>query len=432
VSEIQGGKEKKDMRTYWLVLALVALCVLGAGAAACAAEQQGPPAVEVHGWMLTRYYVNTVVDATRDSLGRITSKQEEDAVKTERISLSGLARLANGKTAYAEIYIHPWLMNFNPQPGTPLAPVKAATEPSALYLESLYVDIPAGPGAKFRIGKGRNMAFGIVPTYGNRKTSNYSPLAEMYTMDRVLGIQYMQTRGKDSLAFAILNSPRPGTRSIGQAADVQLDRNTLSTTTVTHLTDRDVPADRSGELEFSTRLGRQMGVVNTGISGRIGAMDKTDAAFLASKFPTYNGSNRTLLRYGLDTTYSAMPFYGTFEYYAGSTGGIRHSGWAVLLGVEPSAQCTAPWRSMSGACKGLFVRYGALDIDVPPIADVKKSITWDTRQLAVSYVYPLRMKRYTSLPKWLQFEYERNKDEAPGGLQEIPNNLLFVELFSAF
>jgi hypothetical protein len=420
------------MRIYWLMLGLVVLCVLGAGAAAYAAEQQGPPAVEVHGWMLTRYYVNTVVDATWDSLGRVTNKQEESAVKTERISLSGLARLANGKTAYAEIYIHPWLMNFNPEPGSSLAPVKVATEPSAVYLESLYLDIPAGPGAKFRIGKGRNLAFGIVPSYGNRKTSNYSPLAEMYTMDRVLGIQYVQTHGKDSLAFAILNSPRPGTRSIGQAADLQLDRNTLSRTTVSHLADRDVTADRSGELEFSTRLGRQMGPMNVGISGRTGSMDKTDAAYLASKFSTYNGTNRTLTRYGLDATYNAMPFYGTFEYYAGSTGDIHHSGWAVLLGAEPSKQCTGIWREMSGACKGLFVRYGALDIDAPAMADVKKSITWDTKQLAVSYVYPLRMKRYTSLPKWLQFEYERNREEAPAGLEEIPDNLFFVELFSAF
>ena len=60
-------------------------------------------------------------------------------------------------------------------------------------------------------------------------------------------------------------------------------------------------------------------------------------------------------------------------------------------------------------------------------------ITWDTEQLAVSYVYPLRVKHFLgSLPKWLQIEYERNKEKPPAGMSEIPDNVFFVELFSAF
>ncbi len=402
------------MRIHWLICAMVALCLLPAMLWA-ADGQAGPPAVEVHGWMLTRYYSDATVNDTRDSSGVISNEKDDSRLRWERISLSGLARLEEGKSAYGEIYIHPWLPN---------------TDPSFLYLESLYLDVPAGPGAKFRVGKGRNMTFGIVPAYGIRKTSNYGPLEEAFTMDRALGIQYLQTKGKDSLGFAILNGQRPGTRYIGMTADMQLATGGLTRTTVAHLTDRDVPNDRSGTLGVSARYGRQLSAsLNGGVSAKASAIDATDRAFLAKKFATYNGTSSTLHRYGVDLTHSTLPFYGTAQYYVGDTGNIRSSGWEILLGVEPSPKSTSPWRELSGACKGLFVRYGKMKIDVPKTLD---PITWDTNQLALSYVYPLRVKSISSLPKWIQIEYERNREETPAGMSQIPNNVLFVELFSAF
>ncbi len=401
------------MRTHWLICTLVTLILLGA--VALAAAEEGPPAVEVHGWILTRYYVNATVDATRDSLGVITNEEDDSWLEWERMSLYSKARLSNGKEAYAEVYIHPWLPN---------------SHPSYLYLESFYLDVPAGPGAKYRIGKGRSQAFGIVPGYGNRKTTNYNPLSETFTMDRALGIQYMQTRGDDSFAFGIFNSQRPGARLIGHAADSQMDRGSVPRATVMHLTDRDSPAMRSGNLEASARYGRQMGNLNVGISGRGGALDGTDAAFLAAMFPTYNGTNRTRVKYGLDATYKRMPFYATIEYYAGEVGGIGQDGYAILLGVEPSMKCTGMLRDMSGICKGLFVRYLNLDVDVPAV--VNNTMTWDVEQLAVSYVLPIRSGLFGGYPKWLQFEYERNKEDAPMGADEIPNDLFLIELFTAF
>ena len=401
------------MRTHWFICTLVTLILLGA--VALAAAEEGPPAVEVHGWILTRYYVNATVDATQDSLGVITNEEDDSWLEWERMSLYSKARLSNGKKAYAEVYIHPWLPN---------------SHPSYLYLESFYLDVPAGPGATFRIGKGRSQAFGIVPGYGNRKTTNYNPLSETFTMDRALGIQYMQTRGDDSFAFGIFNSQRPGIRLIGHAADSQMDRGSVARATVMHLTDRDSPAMRSGTLEASARYGRQMGNLNVGISGRGGALDGTDAAFLASMFPTYNGTNKTRIKYGVDATYKRMPFYGTIEYYAGEVGGIGQDGYAILLGVEPSQQCTGILRDMSGICKGLFVRYLNLDVDVPPV--VNNTMTWDVEQLAVSYVLPIKSSLFGGYPKWLQFEYERNREGAPMGADEIPNDLFLIELFTAF
>jgi len=401
------------MKAYWLICALV-LCLLPSVLMAADAPP-GPLAVEVHGWMLTRFYSGATVNDTRDSSGVISNEEDDSRLRWERISLSGLARLNNGKQAYGEIYIHPWL---------------PTTDPAFLYLESMYLDVPAGPGAKFRIGKGRSVSFGIVPSYGNRKTSNYGPLEEEFTQDRVLGIQYMQTRGKDSLAFGILNGQRPGARYIGMTADMQLDRGSLTRATVAHLSDRDAPPNRSGTLGLSARYGRQLAAaLNAGVSAKASAIDSTDRAFLAKKFSTYNGSNETMRRYGVDASYSSMPYSSTLQYYAGDTGGIRSSGWEILLGVEPNAQCTGIWREISPACKGLFVRYGKLKIDVPETLD---SITWDTDQLAVSYVYPLPSKKLGGLPKWLQIEYERNREHPPAGASQIPNNVFFVELFSAF
>jgi len=401
------------MRRYRLTCLLVVLCVLAAVAVASAAETQGPPPVEVHGYMQTRYYVNTTVNATIDGSGVITNEVDDTWVETERISLSGLARLAEGRTAYAEIYIHPWLPN---------------SDPSFLYLESCYLDIPAGPGAKFRVGKGRSLTFGMTPAYGNRKLSNYSPLAETYTMDRALGIQYTQSRGDDSFAFGIYNSQAAGARYIGMAADSQMDLGSLARTTVGHLTARDDPAGRSGELEVSARYGRQMGDMSVGVSARGGALDNNDSAYLASKFGSAYTGNQTRMAYGVDATYKSAPVCGTFEYYAGSTGGIDHSGWSVVLGAEPKAGGTGMLSGLAGVCKGLYLRYGQLDIDVPPTLS---TITWDTTQLAVSYVLPLN-NRLGKYPKWLQLEYEKNTEDTPGVASDIPNNVFFVELFTSF
>ena len=407
------------MKTLWLGLCVVVLGLIASAALAA------PPAVEVHGWSLTRYYVDTVVDDTRDPVtGEIANKEKESHLEWERISLSGLARLPEGRTGYAEIYIHPWL---------------PSSDPSYLYLESMYLDTPAGPGAKFRIGKGRNNAFGIVPSYGVRKTSNYSPLMETFTMDRVLGIQYLQTRGNDSVNFGILNSQRPGQRFIGMAADSQLDQGSLGRTTVGHLSNRDFPQERSGQLELDARLGHQMGGLNVGLSGRVGRLDDTDLAILTggakpmfsdpANLAKIRGESRR--QYGLDATLKRTPYYATAEYYAGTTASMEQNGWSVLLGVEPSKECTFPWREISPACKGLFVRYTELNIGATPV--LSNPVTWDTNQLAISWVLPLPWGTRPGLsPKWLQIEYERNREDVPNGGDQIPNNVFFLELFSAF
>jgi len=400
------------MRTPYLTPVLLLLCLLIAAAAAMA-EEAGPPAVEVHGWSLTRYYVDVAVNDSISDTGVISDKEEKSFLAWERFSLSGLARLPEGRQAYAEIYLHPWL---------------PYSDPTFLYLESLYLDVPADATTTYRIGKGRSYAFGITPTYGARKTSNYGPLAEAFTMDRALGVQYLHKMGADSVNLGIFNSQRVGGRYIGMTADEQLERGSLARTSVLHLCDRDSPASRSGELETSVRYGHQMGDLNVGLSGRLGALDSTDAAFLARNFSNYNGTNKTRLQYGVDATYKRVPYYGTFEYYGGTLGGIGLDGYAIVVGVEPTRDCAGIWREFSRACKGLFVRYTNIDVDTPTTL---RPITWDTSQLAVSYVLPIKIKQ-APLIKWLQIEYERNKEQPPAGASEIPNDVFFIEAFSAF
>jgi hypothetical protein len=120
----------------------------------------------------------------------------------------------------------------------------------------------------------------------------------------------------------------------------------------------------------------------------------------------------------VDATYKTGPYYSLAQYFKGETGNIDNDGWEVLLGLEPK----------KSYCQGLYVRYGEQNIDVPSV--VNKSWTWDTRQFAASYVIPLN--KMNGHLKWLQFEYERNMEDTPGGSDEIPNDLFFVELFSAF
>jgi hypothetical protein len=384
------------------------------GSTLCLAAAASPPTVEVHGWSLTRYYVDTAVNATRDpDTGEISDVDKDSFLEEERISLYALARLPEGRLAYGEVYIHPWL---------------PASDPTYLYLESLYVDFPVSPTAKVRIGKGRNQAFGIVPTYGARKFSNYSPVAEVYTQDRVLGIQYLQTCGPDTLNFAVINSPRVGRRFLGMTADEQLESGGLGSTTVPHLVEKDIPNDRSQGIEGTARWGRQFNPqFNAGVSARLGSLDDTDIDFLKSKYPD-QVSGQTRVNYGVDATWVSRPFVAEAEYYAGTTGGIDNTGWDILVGFEPTKQCALPWRSYSSACKGLFARYSVTTVDAVKTLD---PMTWDTNQLALSYVYPFKFKGQLSA-KWLQFEYEMNHESPPEGVDEIPNNIFFVELFSAF
>ena len=393
------------MRTGRAIPATIAalfLLLVGTVGAVAAEPAEALPAVEVHAWKLARYWVGTTVEAQRDDLGVISDEVTDDTFYLAyRISMNALARLSAGRCVYAEAYIDPWL--------------------PAGTLWSLYLDTPSGPGAKVRVGKSPDYTFGLTPVYGTRKFSDYSPVEAAFTADPVLGLQYLQTRGHDCLGVGVVVAMRPGATLVGLAADAQLNHPAaLFNTVVPQLADLESADDRSGQLEASARYARRFRDITVGLSGRVGAMDQADADFLAETFPTYPGL-RTRTRYGLDATFCRAPLYATAQYYVGDTGGIGTTGWQVLVGTAASDNCSIPLRDGSPACKGLFVRYGRLTIDVPKTLD---TITWDTQQLGVSYVWPLHTDFAGGLPQYFQFEYQRNTEDPPAGASPDPQQRL--------
>jgi len=130
----------------------------------------------------------------------------------------------------------------------------------------------------------------------------------------------------------------------------------------------------------------------------------------------------------VDTTYKKAPYVATAQVFKGETGNIDNDGWEITVGLEPTKQNPGVLDGMSKYCKGLYLRYGEMNIDVPKTTS---TITWDTKQFAASYVLPLKSPNFKAA-KWLQFEYEHNTEKTVSGADQIPNDLFFVELFTAF
>lgn len=201
-------------------LALAALVLLCVGLSAALAAE-GPPAVQIHGYMQNRGYFGPGANPE---------------FRSERISVSATAALPDDSTGYVEVYYQPW------------APA------SGLYLESAYYETALGAG-RIRVGKGRNFAFGITPSYGNRKTSNYGIVAEAITQDRIQGIQYLLKKGDLDFGASVHTSRGLGVRNIGEIPGDTLRNPTHQ---VPHLSLRDPDGALRRKLSFSTRIGTKL------------------------------------------------------------------------------------------------------------------------------------------------------------------------------
>ncbi len=87
----------------------------------------------------------------------------------------------------------------------------------------------------------------------------------------------------------------------------------------------------------------------------------------------------------------------------------------MLVGWQDLHNSAGKWRDFSPGYKGFYARYTRLNIGVPetPALD-----TWNTQQVALSYVIPLHTRAINGYPRWMQFEYERNTETAfPGGIK---------------
>lgn len=360
------------------------------------------PNVQLHGYMQNRAY--SAPGATTE-------------FRNERVSLSATAALPEDSTAYAEVYYHSWAPN------------------NGLYLESAYYDTKVADG-RLRVGKGRRLAFGIVPAYGNRKTSNYGIVAEAFTQDRIQGVQYVYQKGTADIAGALQTGYRLGTRPAGEIPG-DFTRNTNHQ--VPHLSFRDANAGGGspGRLSRTPALSLRVGGkwangFKGGVSGYFGSVDKDDVKNLTGAAGSDNtlrptnpltGTTPTSYLLPAGTTDQSMTVWGpdfTYktkgglllqgELYDATVSKLGYTGYSLLAGFEPSAG----WK--------FYARYGKQNMDVTP---TDNPLSWDVKQVTLSAVQPLRKAL------WLQYEYEINTEDN-GGRGDVKNDLFFVELFTGF
>lgn len=347
--------------------------------------------VQLHGYAQDRFYFNP-------------SSSARFAI--ERLSIQASADLPENRKAYVEYY-------FNPN-----VPATQINEQFRTYLESAYVDMPVGKG-NLRVGKGRQLNFGITPTYPNRKMSQYGLLSETFTQDRIVGAQYALKQGKYDVGASLYTDTSLGSRSAGSfpgatAADV-----------VGHFADRDIPSNISGEMAGSLKLGVSTGCWQAHISGALGALSQSNLTStdyfgtvsghtgtgFNSIYNTPDNTNNDHNQYGFDAAYSKNAFVIQTEWYQGKFSFVQLTGYSVLVGYQPKDK------------PRYYLRYEALNNNQTPN---NSPLTWDTEQLSFGAVRPI------CKGMWLEFNYERNMERPAPGCSKLDNDIMFVELFTGF
>lgn len=359
--------------------------------AAMPALAQGLQNVELHGYMQNRSYANP------DYSARFV---------TERVSLSAIGNFGDA-TGYIETYIHPWLTDrtfTGPLGGTVTA------DQFRIYLESAYVDLPLGAG-RLRVGKGRQLNFGLTPSYPNRKTSQYGILAETFTQDRITGAQYSYKCSAFDIGASLYSDLQVLTRSIGDFSGANAGPGEIGV--VKHFVDKDDPGNPSGALAASMRVGITRPTYQFHFSGMTGGLQQAGADFIASQYGIGAGLNtdKTHNKYGVDGIFTAGPYVLQAEAYQGNFSFVKVSGYQVLVGYQPKDK------------QRFYVRWSALNNDEAPGTT---NTTWDTQQLTVGFVQPIRKG------VWLEVNFENNLETPPSGTAQRKNNLLFAELFTGF
>lgn len=363
------------------VIALALLLSLGSSVLAQAIQN-----VELHGYMQNRFYAPPSASAR---------------FVVDRLSLSASAKLGEDGQAYAEVYYHPWLTD-QVVPGTYGGSV--TTGEFRTYVESAYVDLPVGPG-RLRLGKGRQLNFGMTPSYPNRKTSQYGIIAETFTQDRIVGAQFDVKRDMWDGGVTLYTDQSVGRRNIGEFAGA------LPTDMVPHLVDKDVPGAISGKLAVAGRFGVNTPCFKIHASGATGGLNRNQIGFIASTFGLFSTTDTSHSKYGLDATYSSGPFLAQAEWYTGEFSFVGISGYQVLVGYQPKDGRRA------------YARWSALNNDWAPTTN---AASWNTQQFTLGIVQPIRKG------VWAELNWEKNMESPPAGTSSIDNDLLFLEIFTGF
>jgi hypothetical protein len=286
------------------------------------------------------------------------------------------------------------------------------------FLEHAYVDLRGMPlNATVRLGVSRNSCFGMVPTYANRKMTNYGIVADMFTRDRIIGIQYLAKLSVFDLNLGLHNGYEIGRRVAGEGP-----------VTVPFLADRDMTFasimrnDMDENKEYSVRIGaKPLGDrLEVGLSGSVSKLSDADMAFLANtaKLIAPTETDRTKIRNGLDFMFKPTKrSVVQAEYYAGITSTFTVSAFQVLAGYS-FMKSDKPYVSV-------YCRYGEVNPDRP--ADPLNPYTWKLSQAVASAVW-----RFTPGAQ-LQLEYEMNREkdagtDAAGNAVKAVNDVVFLEM----
>ena len=364
---------------------LISMFLLIAGVASLAlmSQAQAADGLELHGWVANRFY----------------GEPGSAHFQAERISLYVSKDIDENLKAYIEYYYHNWA-NLKTDKGSPW------------MLESAYVNFTDKKGNQLRIGKGRVFCFGLVPTYGNRKHSEYGLVAETFTQERSVGLQYFGSTADKKLDFgiALLNALPPSTRFSGTDQAFFRDEPVVS-----HLADKGDGKNLAGSARIAVPV---MAGGKLGLSYRTGKLTKADLTFLGSKDLLDRGAHSdTNNQWGADFNYKHKSgVVAQAEYYGAKMSSLDFNGWDALLGYEPADPMGVKY----------YARYGKLDLDPPAVTS--SSYTWDQTQWIVSLVKPLRKGK----PVWLQVEWISNDETPPSGTSKVDNDVFFVELFTGF
>jgi len=279
---------------------------------------------------------------------------------------------------------------------------------NAYFIEHGYVQFSGLPlGGKLIVGQTRNHCFGLMPAKSNRITSNYGLVSEMFTHDRVFGVQYLaEAADKISVNLGIFNGYMVGTRTLGDngpaAVAVMADRETALSGFRA--------ADINNNKQMSARVGYEAAKgVNVGLSGSFSKLAPTEKDASLDIIPD---SNDNKIRAGVDIKYRVAPLVFQGEFYLGRTSNLTHLGYSALVGYVFNSKLSA------------YARYGAVNLNVTPAAANQR--TWDLNQVTLTSMYKLS-KRVI-----LQAEYEINMESVPAGASAVDNDVAFLEIKTVY
>ncbi len=313
-------------------------------------------------------------------LFRSIAAQDEYTARIERYGIQFKEKIDDEFDWLTEIYIHP----------------QVGAAAGRLYMESAYLNWNLSDRLPWemtlRMGRGRNFCYGITPSYGNRRTSDYSLYSEAFTQMRVVGFQSFNNFGPISVNVGIINPYTNAGRNLP-----------------------DFPLGKSLGLPFSDRDTESSTFNRVALTGRVGFKNELfDVGGNLYVTDPQEGTNIAKNRVGVDAAVKTeMGFMGQLQYTMAQTqvmgledDTLDHSGFEVMGGYEKDKV-------------GLYARYGALEYD-----DKYQGLD----SIMLSAVYKIRPRIHFRLEGLINGE---DTDDAKGWA-ECDNNVLFFETLFAW